>query len=98
MIINVINFRAVGFMYKIYQKRCTRLATASDKVYQLLARGRWFFPASSTTKTGRHDIAESDVKTPKIKSNQFNLPMHPLRQFGHQGPDFINLVSSLVQL
>jgi hypothetical protein len=33
----------------------------SDKVYQLLAHGRWFspdIPASSTTKTGRHDIAE----------------------------------------
>jgi hypothetical protein len=47
---------------------------ASDKVYQLLAHGRWFSlgtPASSTTKTGRHDIAEniveSGVKTPKIK-------------------------------
>jgi hypothetical protein len=39
------------------QKRCTRLATASDKDYQLLARGRMFSPASSTTKTGRHDIA-----------------------------------------
>ena len=35
------------------QKRCTRLAAASDKVYQLLAHGRWFSPgnpASSTTK------------------------------------------------
>jgi hypothetical protein len=30
----------------------------SYKVYQLLAHGRWFSPASSTTKTGRHDIAE----------------------------------------
>ena len=33
----------------------------SDKVYQLLAHGRWLSPgtpASSTTKTGRHDIAE----------------------------------------
>jgi hypothetical protein len=43
------------------QKGCTQLATASDKVYQLLAHGRWFSPdtpASSTTKTGRHDIAE----------------------------------------
>jgi hypothetical protein len=54
------------------QKRCTRLAAASDKVFQLLAHGRWFSlgtPASSTTKTGRHDIAETGVKTPKIKSN-----------------------------
>jgi hypothetical protein len=44
-----------------YKKGCTRLAAASDKVYQLLAQGRWFSPgapASSTTKTGRHDIAE----------------------------------------
>jgi hypothetical protein len=43
------------------QKGCTRLAAASDKVYQLFAHGRWFspgIPASSTTKTGRHDIAE----------------------------------------
>jgi len=40
---------------------CTRLAAASDKVYQLLAQGRWFSPgssASSTTETGRHEIAE----------------------------------------
>jgi hypothetical protein len=42
-----------------------RLAAASDKVYQLLAHGRWFSPgtlASSTTKTGRHDIAEILLK------------------------------------
>jgi hypothetical protein len=40
------------------------LAT-SDKVYQLFAHGRWFSlgtPASSTTKTGRHDIAEILLK------------------------------------
>jgi hypothetical protein len=43
------------------KKGCTRLAAASDKAYQLLTNGRWFSPgtpASSTTKTGRHDIAE----------------------------------------
>jgi hypothetical protein len=36
----------------------------------LLAHGRWFSLGtlvSSSTKTGRHDIAESGVKTPKIK-------------------------------
>ena len=47
------------------QKGCTRLAAASDKVYQLLAQGRWFSPgtpASSTTKIGRHDIAEILLK------------------------------------
>jgi hypothetical protein len=47
------------------------------KVYQLLAHGRWFSPGtpvSSTTKTGRHDIAEILLKVAlntknKIKSN-----------------------------
>jgi hypothetical protein len=37
----------------------------SDKVYQLLAHGRWFSPgtpASSTTKTGCHNIAEILLK------------------------------------
>jgi hypothetical protein len=54
----------------------TRLAAASDKVYQLLAHGRWFSPgtpASSTAKTGRHDIVEILLKVTlntKIKSNQ----------------------------
>jgi hypothetical protein len=47
------------------QKGYTRLAAASDKAYQLLAYGWWFSPdtsASSTTKTGRHDIAEILLK------------------------------------
>jgi hypothetical protein len=47
------------------KKGCTRLAATSDKVYQLLAQGLWFSPgtlASSTTKTGRHDIAEILLK------------------------------------
>jgi hypothetical protein len=42
------------------QKGFTRLAAMSDTVYQLLAHGQWFSlgtPASSTTKTGHHDIA-----------------------------------------
>jgi hypothetical protein len=46
-----------------YKKGCTR--SASDKVYQFLAHGRWFSPgtpASSTTKTGHHDIAEIVLK------------------------------------
>jgi hypothetical protein len=43
----------------------TRLAAASDKAYQLLVHGRWFSPgtpASSTTKTGHHEIAEILLK------------------------------------
>jgi hypothetical protein len=60
-------------------KVCTRLAAANDKVYQLLAHGRWFSPgtlASSTAKTGRHDIAEILLKVAlkhqKSKSNLFD--------------------------
>ena len=48
------------------EKGCTRLAAASDNVYQLLAHGRWFSPgtpASSTTKTGHHAI---DCHTHKL--------------------------------
>jgi hypothetical protein len=58
-----------------YKKGCSRLAAASDTVYQLLAYGRWLFPgtpASSTTKTGRHDITEILLKVAlkHQKSNQ----------------------------
>ena len=59
--------------------RCTRLATASNKVYPLLAYGRWFSPgtpASSITKTDRHDIAEILLKVAlniKYKKNQIAL-------------------------
>ena len=55
------------------KKGCTRLTAASDKVYQLLAHGRWFSldtPASSTTKTGRHDIAEILLKVALSTINQ----------------------------
>jgi hypothetical protein len=57
-----------------YKKGCTRLAVACDKVYQLLAHGRWFFPCtptSSTTKTGRRDIAEILLKV------ALNTKIHP---------------------
>jgi hypothetical protein len=46
---------------------------SSDKVYQLLAHGRWFSPGtpvSSTTKTCRHDIAEILLKVALYKVNQ----------------------------
>ena len=59
-----------------YKKGCTRLAAASDKVYQLLAHGRWFSPgtpASSTTKTGRHDISEILLKVALNTINQIQL-------------------------
>ena len=54
-----------AWLCKLQKKGCTLLAAASDKVYQLLAHGRWFSldtPISPTTKTGRHDIAEILLK------------------------------------
>ena len=65
---------APGFVN--YKKGCTRLAAASDKVYQLLAHGRWFSPgtpASSTTKTGRHYISEILLKVALNTINQIQL-------------------------
>jgi hypothetical protein len=50
------------------QKGGTRLAATSDKV----AHGRWFSPASSRTKTGRHDIAEILLKVTLNTKNQIN--------------------------
>jgi hypothetical protein len=55
------------------QKGCTPLVAANDKVYQLLAHGRWFSsgsPTSSTTKSGRHDIAEVFLKVALNTKNQ----------------------------
>jgi hypothetical protein len=62
-----------------YKIGCTRLAAASDKVYQLLAHGRWFSLASSTTKTGCHDIAEI---LPKVALNTINqIKSNQVREF-----------------
>jgi hypothetical protein len=71
---------APGFVN--YKKWCTRLSAASDKVYQLLAHGRWLSPGapmSSTTKTGRHDIAEILLKVAlhkktRLSPTPFNIP------------------------
>ena len=62
---------APGFVN--YKKGCSRLASASDKVYQFLAHGRWFSPGtptSSTPKIGRHDIAEILLKVVLSTINQ----------------------------
>jgi hypothetical protein len=62
-----------------YKKGCTRLAAASDKVYQLLAHGLWFSPgttASSTTKTGHHEIAKILLKVASNTINQSTYIFH----------------------
>ena len=61
-----------------YKKGCTRLAAASDQVYQLLAQGQWFSlgtPASSSTKTGHHDIAEILLKV-TLKHQKISQSIH----------------------
>ena len=48
------------------------------KVYQLLAHARWFSPgtpASFTTKTGRHDIAEILLKVALNTKVQIKIQM-----------------------
>ena len=70
---NITNTAWVRAQLCILQKGCTRLVAAEDKAYQLLAHGRWFStatPASSTTKTGRHDIAEILLKVALSTINQ----------------------------
>jgi hypothetical protein len=65
-----------GFAHGFVNYQKGALAAASDKVYQLLAHGRWFSPgtpASSTTKTGRHDIVEILMKVALNTINQINI-------------------------
>jgi hypothetical protein len=59
-----------------YKKGCTQLTAASDKGYQLLAHGRWFSPASSTTKTGCHDIAEILLKVASNTKKSINQSIY----------------------
>ena len=68
-------------LYKL-QKGCIRLAVLSDKVYQLLAHARWFSPgtlASSTTKTGRLDMAEILLKVALNTKNQIKSKQNTLQ-------------------
>jgi hypothetical protein len=87
--------RWFSLVFVNYKKGCTRLAAASNKVYQLLAHGRWFSPASSTTKTGRHDIAEILLKVvlKHFKSNQSNEPPHTHTRKNHR-----NITDSFIDL
>jgi hypothetical protein len=63
----------------------------------LLAHGLWFSPASSTTKTGRYDIAESGAKTPKINQsiNPSLCAFCPILRF-YQKPDILTLIERTI--
>jgi hypothetical protein len=58
------------------QKGRTRLVAANDKAYQLLAHGRLFSPASSTTKAVPHDIAQILLKVALSTKIQSINPYH----------------------
>jgi hypothetical protein len=70
------------------QKRVHSTRGPSDKVYQLLAHGRWFSPgtaASSTAITDRHDIAEILLKVVLSTINKINqMKNWEYRNTGHQ--------------
>jgi hypothetical protein len=63
------------------QKGYTRLAATSGKVYQLLAHGRCFSPASSITKTGCHDIAKILLKVALNTKNQSSFILQTISDF-----------------
>ena len=76
ILINSLLFHNNSFYVSNLCAKLYRLAAASDKVYQLLAYGRWFSPdtpASSTIKTGHHDIAEILLKVVLSAINQIKL-------------------------
>ena len=75
---------APGFVN--YKKGCTRLAISCHKVYQLLAHGQWFTPvtpASSTTKTGCHDIAEILLKVALKHKKSINQSSFSLENYAN---------------
>ena len=92
---------APGFVN--YKKECTRLAVASDKVYQLLGHGRWFSPgplASSTTKTVCHDIDEILLKVALKHKKSINqsLQERTINNFQVFGTPPSTTATAMVQL
>ena len=58
----------------------------------MLADGRWFSPdtpVSSTTKTGRHDIAEILLKVALNIKNQINCQLNFHRNYDSEIPLFL---------
>jgi hypothetical protein len=63
----------ISFLTKYLEIKCVKLSINSSKILDSLAHGRWFSPGtptSSTTKTGRHDIAEILLKVALSTINQ----------------------------
>ena len=79
------------------QKGCTRLETASDKVYQLLAHGQWFSPASFITKIGHHDIAEILLKV-ALNTKTSIISIYLILQSYYRFPGYLALSSDFCKL
>jgi hypothetical protein len=62
-----------------YNKGCTRLAAASDKVYRLLAHGRWFSPGTPASSTKN----KNKQKVKKTHNNLYFLRQKDLCNFHH---------------
>jgi hypothetical protein len=89
---------APGFV--IYKKWSTRLAFVSDKVYQLLAHGWWFspgIPASSSTKTGRHYIADILLKV-ALNTKNFKKSNSKIQNFTWRTPVSLRIVMNGIHL
>ena len=70
---NQVKLKTMILIFVNYKKGALDSQPQVIKVYQLLAHGRWFSPgtpASSTTKTGCHDIAEILLKVALNTKNQ----------------------------
>jgi hypothetical protein len=84
------NFSAISWREQVI---FTEIIMMCDKVSQLLAHGRWFSPgtpASSATKTGRHDIAEILLKVAlKTKNQSINHSKYILKFSEMQLVNFI---------
>ena len=74
---------APGFVN--YKKGCTRLEVASDKVYKLLAHGRWFSLVTPNqiinihqifTKTGADDFSPAEIVVAVLFANQLFIPVY----------------------
>ena len=86
---------APGF---VYYKKGVLDSQPQVIVYQLLAHGQWFSlgaPASSTTKTGRHDIAEILLKVALNTKNQINQSISLIQMIRHYYFIFILEIKSL---
>ena len=70
------------------------------KVTKLLAHGRWFSlgtPASSTTKTGHHDIAEILLKVALSTINQIKIMQDVSEEYFRMSQEYLLCISMFIE-